>query len=118
MLEQGTVFGFAVREVGQSGAAPAGFVLTRLAVGEAEILMITVSRSHRRRGLGWRLMDAALRALHKQRAEALFLEVAETNAPAIGFYRQFGFHEVGKHPNYYCSAQDATGALVMRLYLR
>ncbi|MEO5324869.1 N-acetyltransferase [Mesorhizobium sp. CC13] len=118
LLEQDTVFGFAVREVGQGGAAPAGFVLARLAAGEAEILTIAVSRSHRRHGLGWRLMDAVLRELHGQRAEALFLEVDETNAPAIGLYRKFGFHEVGKRPNYYQSAQGATGALVMRLDLR
>lgn len=118
LLEQDTVFGFAVREVGQGAAAPAGFVLARLAAGEAEILTIAVSRSHRRHGLGWRLMDAVLRELHGQRAEALFLEVDETNAPAIGLYRKFGFHEVGKRPNYYQSAQGATGALVMRLDLR
>lgn len=118
LLEQDTVFGFAVREVGQGGSAPAGFVLARLAAGEAEILTIAVSRSHRRHGLGWRLMDAVLRELHGQRAEALFLEVDETNAPAIGLYRKFGFHEVGKRPNYYQSAQGATGALVMRLDLR
>lgn len=118
LLEQDTVFGFALREVGQGGAAPAGFVLARLAAGEAEILTIAVSRSHRRHGLGWRLMDAVLRELHGQRAEALFLEVDETNAPAIGLYRKFGFHQVGKRPNYYQSAQGATGALVMRLDLR
>ncbi|WP_269930833.1 GNAT family N-acetyltransferase [Aminobacter sp. HY435] len=118
LLEQDTVFGFAVREIGHGGSAPAGFVLARLAAGEAEILTIAVSRNHRRHGLGWRLMDAVLRELHAQRAEALFLEVDETNAPAIGLYRKFGFHEVGKRPNYYQSAQGATGALVMRLDLR
>lgn len=118
LLEQDTVFGFAVRQIGHGADAPAGFVLARLAAGEAEILTIAVSRSHRRHGLGWRLMDAVLRELHTQRAEALFLEVDETNAPAIGLYRKFGFHEVGKRPNYYQSAQGATGALVMRLDLR
>lgn len=118
LLEQDTVFGFAAREVGQGGSAPAGFVLARLAAGEAEILTIAVSKAHRRHGLGWRLMDAVLRELHGQRAEALFLEVDETNAPAIGLYRKFGFHQVGKRPNYYQSAQGATGALVMRLDLR
>ncbi|MBB6469637.1 GNAT family N-acetyltransferase [Aminobacter carboxidus] len=118
LLEQDTVFGFAAREIGHGAEAPAGFVLARLAAGEAEILTIAVSRSHRRHGLGWRLMDAVLRELHAQRAEALFLEVDETNAPAIGLYRKFGFHEVGKRPNYYQSAQGATGALVMRLDLR
>jgi ribosomal-protein-alanine N-acetyltransferase len=64
-------------------------------------------------------MDAVLRQLHAQRAEALFLEVDETNPPAIALYRRLGFHEVGKRPNYYQSAaKGPTGALVMRRDLR
>ena len=66
----------------RGGTAPVGFVLARLAAGEGEILTVAVARSHRRQGLGWRLMDAVLRELHAQRAEALFLEVDETNAAA------------------------------------
>ena len=118
LLEQDTVFGFAVREIGHGAEAPAGFVLARLAAGEAEILTIAVSRSHRRHGLGWRLMDAVLRELHVQRAEALLLEVDETNAPAIALYRRLGFFEVGKRPRYYEQAQGKSGALVMRRDLR
>ncbi|TIV89777.1 MAG: GNAT family N-acetyltransferase, partial [Mesorhizobium sp.] len=73
--------------------------------GEGEILTVAVSRSHRRQGLGWQLMDAVLRELHAQRAEALFLEVDETNAPAIGLYRRLGFIQVGHRPNYYRSTE-------------
>src|SRR5690606_1914850 len=40
LLSQDTVFGFAAREVGKGAHAPAGFVLARLAAGEAEILTI------------------------------------------------------------------------------
>ena len=95
---QDTVFGFAARETGHGGEAPVGFVLARLAAGEGEILTVAVARAHRRQGLGWRLMDAVLRELHGQRAEALFLEVDETNAAAIALYRRLGFFEVGKRP--------------------
>jgi ribosomal-protein-alanine N-acetyltransferase len=78
-----------------------------------------VARAYRRQGLGWQLMDAALRELHAQRADTLFLEVDETNAAAIALYRRFGFREVGKRPRYYQSADGArTGALVMRRDLR
>jgi len=119
LLEQDTVFGFAAREVGNPRAGIVGFVLARLAAGEGEILTVAVARSHRRQGIGWQLMDAVLRQLHGERAEALFLEVDETNAPAIALYRRLGFREVGKRPDYYRSpGRGPTGALVMRRDLR
>ena len=116
LLMEPAVFGFAAREVGHPHLGIAGFVLARQAAEEAEILTVAVARSHRREGLGWRLMDAVLRRLHADRAEALFLEVDETNMPAIGLYRRLGFHQVGKRPNYYESTgtRGRTNALVMR----
>jgi ribosomal-protein-alanine N-acetyltransferase len=119
LLAQETVFGFAGLEIGKGHVGPVGFVLVRMAAGEAEILTLAVARSHRREGLGWRLMDAVLRELHAQRAEKLFLEVDETNSGAVALYRRFGFREVGKRPRYYKSAEGAkSGALVMRRDLR
>jgi ribosomal-protein-alanine N-acetyltransferase len=119
LLSQDTVFGFAAFETGKAKDGPAGFVLARLAAGEAEILTIAVARSHRRQGLGRELMDAVLRRLHAARAEALFLEVDETNMPAIALYRRLGFQEVGKRPAYYQTAgQQKASALVMRCDLR
>lgn len=116
LLSEDTVFGFAAREVGYPHHDIAGFVLARQAAGEAEILTVAVARARRREGLGWRLMDAVLRKLHADRAEALFLEVDETNLPAIALYRRLGFHQVGKRPNYYESSgpHGRTNALVMR----
>src|SRR5690606_10955011 len=113
------VFGFAAWRVGQRPAGPAGFVLARLAAGEAEILTIAVSRTMRRHGVGRDLMEAVLRELHAQRAEALFLEVDEINEAAIALYRRLGFREVARRPAYY-DQPDApkTAALVMRRDLR
>jgi [ribosomal protein S18]-alanine N-acetyltransferase len=115
LLEQDTVFGYAAREVGHGNENPVGFVLARLVAGEGEILTIAVARSHRRQGLGWQMLDAVLRELHAQRAEALFLEVDETNIAAIALYRRMGFRQVGKRPGYY---QSDRGAFVMRRDLR
>lgn len=120
LLDDDHVFGFAIREVGNPKAGPVGFVLARQAAGEAEILTVSVARSHRRAGLGWKLMDAVLRQLHADRTGELFLEVDETNAPALALYRHFGFQQVGKRPNYYEGSGDRgrTNALVLRLDLR
>ncbi|UUP17797.1 GNAT family N-acetyltransferase [Nitratireductor thuwali] len=115
LIAQETVFGFAAVEEGRARAKPQGFVLARLAAGEAEILTIAVSRALRRRGLGYDLMDAVLRHLHAERAEALFLEVDETNIGAIALYRRLGFQQVGSRPDYYRDeAARRTSALIMR----
>ena len=119
LIDQETVFGFAAREVGNPKTGMAGFVLARLVAGEGEILTLAVARVHRRAGLGRELMDAVLRELHSERAAELFLEVDETNAPALALYRKLGFREVGKRPGYYAHAgKPTTGALVMRRDLR
>lgn len=119
LLSQESVFGFAGLETGKGNAGPVGFALARMAAGEAEILTIAVARSHRREGLGWQLMHAVLRELHSARAEALFLEVDETNQAAIALYKRLGFHQVGKRPRYYQNEDGSrTGALVMRRDLR
>lgn len=119
LIDQSPVFGFAARQVGQKHQL-AGFVLARLAAGEAEILTVAVARANRREGLGRELMEAVLRELHAERASHLLLEVDETNVSAIGLYRKLGFAQVGKRPGYYAGAKGApaTGALVMRRDLR
>jgi ribosomal-protein-alanine N-acetyltransferase len=115
LLAQDTVFGFCAREVGHGSEGAVGFVLARLVAGEGEILSVAVARSHRRLGLGWLLMDAVLRDLHARRADALFLEVDESNTPAVTLYRHLGFLEVGRRPGYYGGANGAAAsALVMR----
>lgn len=115
LLAQHNVFGFAAREVGNRKLGPVGFVLVRQAADEAEILTVAVSRTARRQGIGRSLMDAVLRALHAERIASLFLEVDETNAPAIALYRRLGFIQVGKRPDYYKQpGGERTGAIVMR----
>ena len=119
LLAQDAVFGYSARESGKGRADLAGFVLARLVAGEAEILSVAVARSCRRLGLGRQLMDAVLRELHKQRADALFLEVDETNTAAVSLYRRLGFREVGKRSGYYSTETGRkSSALVMRRDLR
>lgn len=119
LVAQDAVTGFVAREIGRPGEPAAGFVLLRRAGEEAEVLTIAVSRAHRGRGVGWALMDAALRHLHGERVSEIFLEVDEGNAAALALYRRLGFSAVGSRPAYYREpGQAATGALVMRRDLR
>jgi len=97
------------------GAALAGFIMSRRAGEEAEILSVAVSRAHRGRGLARILLNLHLRRLAGFGVHAVFLEVDEQNRPAIRLYARAGFREVGRRPNYYPSAGGgSSGALVLR----
>lgn len=118
MLSEPAITTLVAREVGRK-ARPAGFVLVRKAADESEILTIATAFAHRRQGVGWALMDAALRAMHHERIAAMFLEVDETNHAAIALYRRLGFFKVGGRPDYYLTADGSRhSALVMRRDLR
>ncbi len=117
LLVQEPVFGFVARRT-NAARALSGFVLARAAGGELEILTIVVQRRHARRGLGWRLMRAAAREALARDAEAMFLEVDETNAPATALYRRLGFRTVAERKAYYEGSGGAkSSAFVMRLDL-
>jgi ribosomal-protein-alanine N-acetyltransferase len=94
-----------------AGATMIGFILSRLAAGEAEILSVAVAPARRGRGLARPLLDLHLRRLAGLGARTVFLEVAKNNAPARALYRRAGFHEVGQRQAYY---QSGAAALVLR----
>jgi [ribosomal protein S18]-alanine N-acetyltransferase len=92
-----------------------GFILSRLAAGEAEILSVAVAPAWRGRKLARPLLDLHLRRLAGLGTRIVFLEVGEHNAPATRLYRRAGFREVGKRQGYYQGDRDAGAtALVLR----
>lgn len=121
LAEYPVVQGIAFRQRGRFGGRRrvVGFVLLRIAAGEGEILTIAVDPSSRGRGLGRRLMEEAARRAYRDRVEALFLEVEESNKAAVGLYLSLGFKKVGERSRYYRHPEgDAGNALVLRLSLR
>ena len=103
----------AVAHRAMMGRSLVGFVLSRMAAGEAEILSIAVAASRRGKGLAGRLLQLHLRRLAALGVRAVFLEVAEDNAPAQRLYRRAGFRQVGRRAAYYSPA-PGPGALVLR----
>jgi ribosomal-protein-alanine N-acetyltransferase len=98
-----------------SASEPCGFVMSRLAADEAEILSIVVAGGKRRSGLGQALLCAHLAQLAARGVARLFLEVEESNAPAIGLYQRLGFEIVGRRDGYYPKPDGSrVAALVMR----
>lgn len=77
-----------------------GFILGRAAGGEAELLTLAVDPAMRRRGVGLRLVEALCATLGRNAGE-MFLEVVETNGPALALYEAAGFRQTGRRPGYY-----------------
>lgn len=92
-----------------------GFVLSRLAADEAEILTIAVEAASRGKGVGRALLSENLRQATNAGAKAMFLEVDQGNAAALALYKRLGFVIVGERTGYY-RRQDGprAAAVVMR----
>jgi ribosomal-protein-alanine N-acetyltransferase len=97
------------------GRAFAGFIMSRVAAGEAEILSIAVVASRKGKGLAGRLLRHHLGRLAAVAVRTVFLEVDEDNAPALKLYRKAGFREVGRRAGYYPEqGGKPSNALVLR----
>lgn len=96
-----------------SGELPLGFVLTRLAADEAEILTFAVVPEERGKGIGRRLIHEAVDSLRARGARAVFLEVAPANVPARRLYERAGFTEVGRRRGYYRNSAGLNEDAVM-----
>jgi ribosomal-protein-alanine N-acetyltransferase len=78
---------------------------------DSEILNIAVAPSHRRQGLGKKLLAEMEEYAKDNGAERMLLEVREGNAPARTLYKAWGFEEFGVRKNYY---EDGENAIVMQ----
>lgn len=90
-----------------------GFVMARVAGGEAEILTLAVAPTARGKGLGRALLQAAIGKARDLGADAMFLEVGADNPAALALYAGLGFAKAGERKGYY----QGRDALVLRLPL-
>jgi [ribosomal protein S18]-alanine N-acetyltransferase len=92
--------------VAELKGVPAGFICFRVVSDEAEVLNLAVIPEARRQGLASRLLEEALREVAQQGAHRVFLEVRESNVPAIAFYARFGFSSSARRRGYYADPPD------------
>jgi ribosomal-protein-alanine N-acetyltransferase len=92
-----------------------GFVLSRIAADEAEILTLAIAPEWRRRGIATSLLAPHLAGLTASGVARLFLEVDCENSAARALYANFGFQEVGERKAYYRTlGPEGASALVLR----
>ena len=97
------------------GGEITGFLIGRQVKEEAEVLNLAVMPEKRRRGAGGALLRAAVVEFRKRGVTRAFLEVRESNAAGIAFYRKHSFSEVGRREGYYQDPVEA--AIVMEIRL-
>lgn len=87
-------------EEGPDSGRPSGFVLTRHAADEEELLLIAVLPEFRGQGFGQELIERLFVQAKRRGVARIFLEMRRGN-PAETLYRKAGFEPIGQRPNYY-----------------
>lgn len=84
----------------REGQRVAGFSLSRVIAGEAELLLLAVRRDRQKSGIGELLLNRFMDDARQRGARQLHLEVRDGN-PAVKLYSRAGFSQVGRRRNYY-----------------
>jgi ribosomal-protein-alanine acetyltransferase len=111
-IDQSTARAWVAESAG-SQTEVSGFLIVRQAADEMEILNLAVGQDYRRRGVASALLKAMLVHARECAAKKIFLEVRESNAAAISFYKRFGFNAAGYRANYYKNPDES--ALILAL---
>lgn len=83
------------------------YIIIENVLDEGCVASVAVRADKQRKGLGKTLLEYVL---GESKAASVYLEVAETNVPAIALYVSCGFKPAGKRKKYY----GDVGAAIMR----
>ncbi len=95
-----------------------GYIMCRIETGipsfkvlgiakKGHVISIAVLPEHHRKGIGNQLIKEATRAMVYYKAKECYLEVRESNLPAIELYKKLGFEVVRSIRNYYADGENA-----------
>jgi len=95
-----------------------GYVMCRIETGipsfkllgitrRGHVISIAVLPNHQQKGIAHALMREATQAMVNYKAKECYLEVRESNLPAVGLYKKLGFEIARTARNYYANGEDA-----------
>ena len=90
-----------------------GYAVLMPALDEVELLDISITSSHQRKGWGKKLLGELLVLARESEWVRVILEVRRSNLAAQALYRKAGFIEIGVRHAYYASQDGREDALVM-----
>lgn len=85
-----------------------GYVGLYVLTGEADIVRVAVLPEYRKMGIAKAVLTESL----KHASGEVFLDVRESNAPAISLYKSLGFEDTGVRKDYY--SDPVENAVLMR----
>lgn len=92
----------------------AGLISGYFAGDEADITSVAVAEDYRRHGIALRLMHEFEKSLPEYISE-IFLEVRETNTPAISLYQKCGFENLSVRKKFYENPPENAVVMVKKL---
>lgn len=91
-----------------------GYIGMSVILDEGYIFNVAVDRKHRKKGVGFALINEIVTYAKKNNLCFLTLEVRESNLNAQSLYSKFGFIKVGERKNYYSAPVE--NAVLMTKY--
>lgn len=92
-----------------------GYISFTVILDECQIVNVAVDPKARKMGIGSRLISHFLEYVRKLGVSSIYLEVRESNTPAIKLYEKFNFTVTGVSKNHY--SKPTENALLMSLAL-
>ncbi|MEN3035407.1 MAG: ribosomal protein S18-alanine N-acetyltransferase [Candidatus Methanosuratincola sp.] len=103
--------------VAQAGDKVVGYNMCRIEFGfsnirrdfakKGHVISIAVLEDYRGMGIGQRLMEEGMKNVRESGASEIYLEVRQSNLPAIQLYRKLGFRAVRVLEGYYRDGENA-----------
>lgn len=84
------------------------------AEGEGDITSVAVEGNFRRMGLAQRLI-AEFEKILPENTENIFLEVRESNSPAINLYTKCGFEKLSLRKNFYSNPRENAVVMIKKV---
>lgn len=100
----------------RDGFGVVGYVVAWFVADQGEVANLAVAAAGWGTGIGRALLDAALEEGARRGADAVFLEVRDSNERARRLYASRGFEEVGRRRKYY--DHPVEDAIVLRRTLK
>ena len=90
-----------------------GYGGMQIVMDEGYITNIAVTQSARRKGIGFKIVNALIDTAKHQNLSFISLEVRQSNTSAISLYEKLGFKIEGKRKNFY--SRPTEDGLIMTL---